>query len=122
MPGNALKGGGQHRGKLRAFAQVKGHHTRERRGAKFADEPDEVERPRIPVPQLLLKRYAAAQLATQEHQGVGQQSVVCLQNYRVHNNDPAYSSHLGLPKDEVIPGGEQWACNYARTSLSNGFF
>jgi hypothetical protein len=29
---------------------------------------------------------------------------------------------LGLPQDENIPDGEQWVCNYSRTSLSNGFF
>ena len=48
--------------------------------------------------------------------------IVCIQNYRAHNYDHPYTIDLGLPKDENIPDGEQWVCNYARTSLSNGFF
>ena len=50
--------------------------------------------------------------------------LVCIQNYRAHNYTFPYSIELGLPRDEVIPSGETWACNYtrisARTSLSNG--
>jgi hypothetical protein len=52
--------------------------------------------------------------------------IVCIQNYRAHNYDHPYTIDLGLPKDENIPDGEKWVCNYsrisARTSLSNGFF
>ncbi len=40
---------GQHRRELRAFAQVKGHHPGEGRGAEFADELDEFEYTRIPI-------------------------------------------------------------------------
>jgi hypothetical protein len=49
VPGNAHQGGGQHRGKLRAFAQIKSHHAGEGRGAELADELDEFECTRIRV-------------------------------------------------------------------------
>jgi hypothetical protein len=49
VSGNANQCGSQHWWKLRAFAQVKGHYSSERRGAEFADELDEFEYTRIPV-------------------------------------------------------------------------
>jgi exonuclease III len=44
--------------------------------------------------------------------------LVCIQNYRAHNYDHPYSIDLGLPKDEIITGGETWVCNYSRISAS----
>ena len=50
--------------------------------------------------------------------------IVCIQNHRAHNYDHPYTIDLGLPRDETIPGGETWVCNYSRMSfrsyLSNG--
>jgi exonuclease III len=40
--------------------------------------------------------------------------IVCIQNYRAHNYDHPYTIDLGLPKDENIPDGEKWVCNYSR--------
>ena len=42
--------------------------------------------------------------------------IVCIQNYRAHNYDHPYTIDLGLPKDENIPDGEKWVCNYSRIS------
>ena len=42
--------------------------------------------------------------------------IVCIQNYRAHNYDHPYIIDLGLPKDENIPDGEKWVCNYSRIS------
>ena len=50
--------------------------------------------------------------------------LVCIQNHRTHNYTHPYSIDLGLPRDETIPDGEKWVCNYSRmsfrSSLSNG--
>jgi exonuclease III len=40
--------------------------------------------------------------------------LVCIQNYRAHKYDHPYTIDLGLPKDENIPDGEKWVCNYSR--------
>jgi exonuclease III len=44
---------------------------------------------------------------------------VCIQNYRAHNYDHPYTIDLGLPKDENIPDGEKWVCNYSRIYANN---
>ena len=75
VSGDADQCGGQHGRELRAFAQVEGHDAGECRGAEFADELDEVEHPRIPVPELLQERHHAAHQAEHKHPGVGQQIV-----------------------------------------------
>jgi hypothetical protein len=48
--------------------------------------------------------------------------IVCVRNHRPHNYEHPYTTDLGRTKDENIPDGKHWVCNYARTSLSNGFF
>jgi exonuclease III len=45
--------------------------------------------------------------------------IVCIQNYRAHNYDHPYTIDLGLPKDENIPDGEKWVCNYSRIYANN---
>ncbi len=47
--------------------------------------------------------------------------LVCIQNYRAHNYDHPYTIDLGLPKDENIPDGELWVCNYSRISTQASF-
>ena len=44
--------------------------------------------------------------------------IVCIQNYRAHNYDHPYTIDLGLPKDENIPDGEKWVCNYSRITAN----
>ncbi len=44
--------------------------------------------------------------------------IVCIQNYRAHNYDHPYTIDLGLPKDENIPDGELWVCNYSRINAN----
>jgi exonuclease III len=44
--------------------------------------------------------------------------IVCIQNYRAHNYDHPYTIDLGLPKDENIPDGELWTCNYSRITAN----
>jgi exonuclease III len=44
--------------------------------------------------------------------------LVCIQNYRSHNYDHPYTIDLGLPKDENIPDGEKWVCNYSRITAN----
>jgi exonuclease III len=44
--------------------------------------------------------------------------IVCIQNYRAHNYDHPYTIDLGLPKDENIPDGELWVCNYSRITAN----
>ena len=44
--------------------------------------------------------------------------IVCIQNYRAHNYDHPYLIDLGLPKDENIPDGEKWVCNYSRITAN----
>ncbi len=75
VSGDADQGGAQHGRELRAFAEVKGHDACEGRGAEFAGELDEVEHPRIPVPQLLQECDNAAHQTEYKHPGVGQQIV-----------------------------------------------
>ncbi len=40
----------------------------------------------------------------------------CIQDYRAHSYDQPYTIDLGLPRDETIPDGEKWVCNYSRIS------
>ena len=75
VSGDADQGGGQHGRELRAFAEVEGHDAGEGRGAEFADELDEVEHPRVAVPQLLQERNNATHQAEHKHPGVGKQII-----------------------------------------------